>query len=431
VRLSSDKVQIIGLGDDGVASLPLSSMQRMQEAELLFGGERHLSFFPSHPAQKIPIKSNLKEVAEMLKANLGKKRMVVLASGDPNFYGIAKYLIGCLGKEAVEIIPGVSAMQLAFARIGESWEDAVLASCHARPIEGIIELVRRSRKIGLFTDDKNTPAMIARSLRERGIENCIAAVCENLGGTDERITWSDLDRLVHGEFLPLNVLILLRELPGEVLKEGGKEVEWTFGRPEEAFAHRKPKLGLITKSEVRVISLAKMSLKSSSVVWDIGAGSGSVSIESALMAARGKIYAVEKNEEDIALIRENIERFKTGNVEVLHSKAPAGLETLPDPDAVFIGGSGSQMSDILEICWKRLREGGHVVINLATIENLAEAYLFFRQRGIRPEVTLLQVGRGSEILDLTRFDALNPVFILHAGKARAEGPQKAIGTEGP
>jgi precorrin-6B C5,15-methyltransferase / cobalt-precorrin-6B C5,C15-methyltransferase len=207
--------------------------------------------------------------------------------------------------------------------------------------------------------------------------------------------------------------------------------DWTFGIPEEAFAHRKPKIGLITKTEVRVISLAKMRLREKSVVWDIGAGSGSVSIESALLARSGRIFAVEKNEEDVALIRENIERFGTRHVQVIHAKAPDRLETLPDPDAVFIGGSGSRMGDILERCWGRLRTPGNLVVNLATIENLSEAYHFFKERGIKPTVTLVQISRDSEILELVRFDALNPVFIIHVEKKpEMQPPPPGVNEEG-
>ena len=205
-----DKVHIVGVLDDGVLSIPLKTMRIMQDADLMFGGERHLAFFPNHSAKKIPIKSNLKEIAETIKMNLGRLQMTVLASGDPNFYGIAKYLIGRLGKEAVEIVPNVSAMQLAFARIKESWEDAYLGSVHARPIEAIVESVRRAPKAGLFTDEEHTPAVIARTLLENGVENRIAYVCENLGGAEERVTRTDLERLTEMRFSPLNVLIIIK-----------------------------------------------------------------------------------------------------------------------------------------------------------------------------------------------------------------------------
>src|SRR3989338_6727219 len=206
-----DKVHIVGVLDDGVLSLPLKTLKIMQDAGLIFGGERHLALFPNHTAKKIPIKSNLKGAAETIRSNLGRLQMTVLASGDPNFYGIAKYLVGKLGKEAVEIIPNVSSMQLAFARIKESWEEAYLGSVHARPIEGIVESVRNAEKAGLFTDDAHTPSVIAKALLEKGVENRTAYVCENLGGEDERITQTDLKGLLTMAFSQLNVLIILKE----------------------------------------------------------------------------------------------------------------------------------------------------------------------------------------------------------------------------
>jgi precorrin-6Y C5,15-methyltransferase (decarboxylating) len=203
-----DKVHIVGVLDDGIYSLPLKIIDLLHHTDLMFGGERHLAFFPNHTAKKIPIKSNLQEIAETIQSNLGQLQMAVLASGDPNFYGIAKYLIGRLGKEAVEIVPNVSAMQLAFARIKESWDDAFLGSVHARPIEAIIESIRNAEKAGLFTDDKHTPAQIAGKLLESGIENRTAYVCENLGGGEERVTATDLKGLLDKTFSPLNVLIV-------------------------------------------------------------------------------------------------------------------------------------------------------------------------------------------------------------------------------
>lgn len=206
-----DKVHIVGILDDGIYSLPLKTIDLLHHTDIMFGGERHLALFPNHTAKKIPIKSNLKEIGETIQSNLGQLQMAVLASGDPNFYGIAKYLIGRLGKEAVEIVPNVSAMQLAFARIKESWEDAFLGSVHARPIENIIESVRHAAMAGLFTDDKHTPGEIARKLLEAGVENRTAYVCENLGGEGERLTATDLKGLTDRTFSPLNVLIIKKD----------------------------------------------------------------------------------------------------------------------------------------------------------------------------------------------------------------------------
>lgn len=401
------KVYIVGVGDDGAAGLPSRALQIIQSAEILLGGERLLAFFPGVPAQKFPIGANLDEVAEAIKSYLGRKRIVVLASGDPNFYGIAQYLIHKLGREPFEIIPGVSAMQLAFAKIKESWDDAVLTSVHARPMEGIVDLVRANRKIGIFTDDKHTPAAVAQALLAHGVDGYRAYVGENLGGAEERITETDLRGLVRQKFAPLNTLILIREKPAPTPAR-----PWTLGIPDEEFYQRKPLKGLITKSEVRVIALAKMRLKEDSIAWDIGAGAGSVSVEAALIAKKGQVYAIEKSAEDVAIVKKNIAKFGVGNVWVAHGLAPEGLDRWPDPDAVFVGGSGGRMEAILDAACRRLRPQGRIVVDAATWENLSEAVRVLRGKGWATEITMVSVARSKEVVGLTRWEALNPVFIV-------------------
>jgi precorrin-6Y C5,15-methyltransferase (decarboxylating) len=152
------------------------------------------------------------------------------------------------------------------------------------------------------------------------------------------------------------------------------------------------------------------------VVWDIGAGSGSVSIEAAFLAPVGRVYAIEKDEEDVAIIHQNLAKFKTPNVRVIHGRAPEALADLEAPDAIFIGGSGGGMDKILGVCLERLKPGGRLVVNLATIENLSEAYGFFKERGILMDVSQVQVSRGSPILNLMRFEAFNPVFVIAVRK---------------
>ncbi len=470
-QMTDTKVYIVGIGDDGPKGLSQTALGIIGKADLLFGGERHLFFFPDLGGEKIEIKSNLKEIADLIKRNLGARKMVVLASGDPNFYGIARYLISKLGKEAFEILPAISSMQLAFARVKESWDDAVLVSVHGRPVEAIIEQVRSSPKIGIFTDDEHTPGEIARILMEHGLVGYQAFVCENLGGEDERLTETALESLPEMEFSPLNVLILIKldsptsshvgseseglaspaRAPGQasgsasdwpgsggigseanrppdtnrlgasedqhlVLPHGPPHTKYPFGIPEDEFECMKPRRGLITKTEVRVVSLSKMALQKDSVVWDIGAGSGSVSIESALLAPMGRVYAVEKDEEDVAIIHQNLTKFQTPNVRVIHGRAPEALADLEPPDAVFIGGSGGGMEKILTVCLERLKPGGRLVVNLATIDNLSEAYGYFKGRKINMDVSQVQVSRGSPILNLMRLEAFNPVFVIAVRK---------------
>lgn len=205
-----EKVHIVGVGEDGVLSMNLKTMRLLQDVEWIFGPERLLAFFPNHDAKKIPIQSNVKEMAEMIQSNLGRRQMAVLAPGDPNFYGIARDLVDQLGKESVEIIPNVSAMQLAFARIKEGWEGVYLGSVQGRPIDEIIEPVRHAVKAGLLTDARNTPSAIAGALLAQGIGNRSASVCENVGGSDERVTELDLEQLPGRSFSPRTILILLK-----------------------------------------------------------------------------------------------------------------------------------------------------------------------------------------------------------------------------
>ena len=389
------KIVVVGIGDNGTDSLSREALRRVAEAELLLGGERHLAFFPDHPAEKLAIRDNLKEVAARLQAET--RQVVVLASGDPLFYGIAGYLANKVGRERLEVLPNISSMQLAFARLNESWHDAALVSCHAKPIEDAIDVIRDAKKVGIFTDDENTPGRIARELKKAGIGGFRAHVCENLGGSDERISSCSLDELTERTFSPLNVMVLVRaaESPADERRD------WTFGIPEEAFYQRQPLKGLITKTEVRVLSLAKLRLRPDNILWDIGAGSGSVSIEAALLGAR--VWAVEKNKDDCEIIRRNIAKFHTPQMSVVHGVAPAALADLPDPDAVFIGGSGGEMGELVRICRERLKPGGRLVINVATLENLGEVPA--------DDVTLVQISRTRPILNLHRFEALNPVFI--------------------
>ncbi len=405
--MPKDRAYILGVAPDGAASLLPQARRILKRADMVLGGKRLLDALPSLNGEKITIGHNLAEVSDLIKSNLGHKRIVVLASGDPYFYGIASYLTGKLGKDAVEIIPNVSAMQVAFARIRESWDNAVFVSVHSRPIEDIVETVRANHKIGIFTDDRHTPAAIARVLLEHGINGYRAYVCQNLGTGNEKITAADLYSLKRKRFPPLNTLILLREKPEA-------RPQPVLGIPEASFYRRRD--GFITKQEVRAVSLAKLCLTDESVLWDIGAGSGAVSIEASCLARRGRIYAIEKNDADVAIIRKNLRKFQATRVEVVHTFAPDNLYELPDPTAVFIGGSGGKMEEILDLVGRRLKPGSRIVINTVTLENLSTTVNALKARGFVPDVTLVNIARSTKITELTRFEALNPVFVVAASK---------------
>lgn len=409
------KIYLIGIGDDGPAGLPKKQDDLVRQAQFLAGGERHLSFYPDHPAEKMTVKSNLKELAERLCQGLPRKeRMVVLASGDPLFYGVGGFLVKKLPPESIVILPAVSAMQLAFAAAKLPWDEAALVSVHAKPLERLLAPARTADVIGVFTEDGAAPGKIAKFLAAQGLDQFDAIVCERLGNEKQNVSRCALAELNGRMFDPLNTMILLRRGAGGAVRAPAPR-RLDIGLPEEQFAHRKPKVGLITKSEIRILSIAKLRLFEEAVVWDTGAGSGSVSIESARIAHRGKVYAIEKNEEDIENVRENIARFSTSNVTAVLGRAPEALAGIPDdPDAVFIGGSAGRMMDILDLVRQRLRPEGRIVLNLATVENLAETIEAVKKLDLGYELMQVQISRGSPILDMTRFEALNPVTIVTA-----------------
>lgn len=420
-------LHIIGVGAEGPPSLTPRARDLVAAAEVLAGGRRHLERFPDHPAERVIVGGDLDAVAARLGAALAEgRRVVVLASGDPNFYGVAGPLLGRLGRERAEILPNVSAMQLAFARLRLSWEDAALASVHARPLADILEIVRRHPKVGLFTDPRHTPAAVASFLLEQGVPPRRAFVCENLGTARERVVSCALADLPGREFAPLNVLVLVEEdrpSPPARAAAGGGEAgaaagpAWPLlGLPDGAFAQRRPRDGLITKMEVRAVSLARLALRPGDAVWDVGAGSGSVGIEAARLAPSLRVYAVERRPDDLERVRENAARFGAGNLVAVLGEAPEALAALPDPDAVFVGGSGGRLAEILRTAAARLRRGGRLVCNLATLENLSEAEAVLRELGWERDVILLNAARSRTLpgRPLTRLEALDPVFILAA-----------------
>lgn len=189
----------------------------------------------------------------------------------------------------------------------------------------------------------------------------------------------------------------------------------SLGLPDDAFEQRHPLRGQITKREVRAVSLYSLGLHPHSVVWDIGAGTGSVSVEAALIASQGTVYAIEKDEASIALLQRNLDRWSSGNVQVVHGEAPAALEGLSDPDAVFVGGSGGRLPEILDSAAQRLKPGGRIVVNLAALERTQEVYHRLKSLGFTTEMAMVNAARGKDMPDGTvRLESLNPVFVVTA-----------------
>jgi len=413
---SSHKIFVVGIGEDGFAGLTDYARRLIESADLVVGEQHCLDLIGEISGRHVAVSSNLEEVVKTIAENRDK-RIVILALGDPLFYGIARYLWDKIGKEYFEVVPHVSIMQMAFARVKESWEDALLVNLAHLSLEDLFNQIRSAETVGLFTTDELPPNVVAQRLLATGLDYFMAYVCENLGAPNERVTFGELSDIAQHTYSPLNVLILVRkpDVPDRPLSLFGKRV---FGNPDEAFLQSKPKRGLLTPREIRSIVLAELDVGPSSVVWDVGAGSGAVSVEAAQLARDGHVYAIEMDPDDVKLIQENARRFGVTNLTPVLGRAPEAWEGLPDPDCVFIGGSGRQVVGLCEAAYGRLRIHGRIVVTMGSLENVVDVHSFLRQRTNRLNVLMVNLARGFYQFDRVRFQSLNPTFVVSAMKVR-------------
>ena len=411
--MAAEKVHIVGIGDDGVEGMTAQARRLVESADILVGPQSCGPLLPDALRPRLQPAGNLEELVERIEAG-GAKRIVVLASGDPLFYGTARYVCAKLGKDRFEVVPHVSSMQLAFARVKESWEEAFLANLSGQSIERVVDRVRGSDTVGLFTSEQWPPAAVARALLDEGVDQFQAYVCENLGSPDERVTQGSLADIAKESFGPLNVMILVRK--ARAAAKPGQAGTRLFGNPDECFLQSRPKRGLLTPAEVRSMALAEMSLTPTSVVWDVGAGSGSVGLEAARIAPQGTVHAIEMDPDDHQLIRENARLFGVANLNPVLGRAPEAWEAIPDPDAIYVGGSGREASMLVERAWERLKPGGRLVTACNSIENLAAVHALLRSRSGDAAYWMVNVARGVEQLDRIRFEAINPTFLIAATK---------------
>ena len=400
-------INVIGVGIEGMKGLSEESLKKIENAKLVIGSERHLKQLPDIPeSRKHSLKADLFKVVDIIKKRK-KQEIIVLASGDPNLYGITGYLLKNFPKEDLVITPAVSSMQWAFALAKETWEDAEIVSAHGgRNLDDVVKAVFMRNKVGVFTDDKNSPDKIASLIIKNGIQERKVYVCENLGLENASLFEGSLQDAAQKRFSAMNVMIIKKEHP----EVGGERVySKTLGIPDFQFAHRE---GMITKAEVRAIVLSKLRPDKGNIMWDIGAGSGSVSIEAEPFILPGKIFAVEKDLKQLSYLKKNIARFQAAGVEPVAGDAPEALMSLPDPDMVFIGGSSGQLTEILRYVDGRLRTGGRLVANVVTLENFSEVLQFMKDYDYAFEITTASVSRSKELSEKHFMVGGNPINVI-------------------
>jgi precorrin-6B C5,15-methyltransferase / cobalt-precorrin-6B C5,C15-methyltransferase len=410
-------VQVVGLGMSPEDLTP-KAREIIRVAQVLVGGRRLLDYFPEHRGMRIPLGQDPEGTLRQLPALAANKTVVVLASGDPNFYGVGPLVVKVLGAEQVVIHPNLTAVQIACARLKLSWQDATIISLHGRAWELLDEVVGKPGPLIIYTDPGHTPAAIARVLLRHGLVRARCCVLEDLGQETERITWLSLAEAQEQDFSPLNLVVVLPE-PGE---RGHVGPPLHLGLPEAALTHH---AGLFTKAEIRAVALAKLRLLPGQVLWDVGAGSGSVGLEASLLLPGGQIFAVERHPERAAQIAANRDKFGVQNLEVVCAPAPLGLASLPDPHRVFVGGGGPEVAAIIQEAMHRLTPGGRVVATAALLETLEAARQVLAGAGWQVEVIQVQVSRSHPLAGGTALQALNPVWIITGSRGEGLGESNA------
>jgi precorrin-6Y C5,15-methyltransferase (decarboxylating) len=405
-------VYLIGISNFGCLDLTSRIINKVVTSDVLVGGERHLSYFPQFKGEKIVLKSNITStIAEIAKLNKNQN-ISVIASGDPMFFGIGELLLKYIEKKEVLILPHISSIQYAFAKLGEKWQDATFLSVHGRDIYGIANKLSKLNKVAILTDKNNTPTKIAKHLIQFNQTDFEVFLCEEMSYEDGKITkYENITELAtQTSFAELNLLILKRKSSKNQLKKQYLN--------DDDFEQADNTKKMITKKEVRLLSIAELNINEDSIIWDIGASTGSIAIECAKIAVNGKAYAIETNPKAIPAIQKNIERFSTDNIKIIHGTAPEALEQCQEtPDSIFIGGSKGNLKDIIEYSNERIAANGNIVVNAIALENIHTAYETMKELNLNPDVKLVSISRGKNIADKLLCIANNPIYII-SGKKR-------------
>ncbi|MCN4144721.1 MAG: precorrin-6y C5,15-methyltransferase (decarboxylating) subunit CbiE [Thiohalomonas sp.] len=419
---------VIGVLDNAMQGLTPVAQEKIQQADQIVAASRTIELFKAEfkpDAEVINLSGMMMKLPEMIQESIiNHRQMVLLATGDPLCHGIGSFLLKKLNKSLVTVLPNLSMVQLAFSYLGETWQEAKICSIHGKNAgewvaglgfeHGLYKLLRSIRHntlLAVYTSPENSPQRIARMLIAESLaEHYEFSIFEQLLQQGEVVSLhQDVLSVAQAQYADLNILIIKRK--------SAFEKKPVFGYPDDFYAQRKPEKGLITRRDVRAVVLAKLQLQTDSVVWDIGAGSGSVGLEAASICKQGYVYAIEKNCADLSLIEENRQKMQLINYSVVCAKAPEKMADWLAPDAVFIGGSAGQLKPLIELILSKLKSGGSLVMNFITLENLNESIEIVKSLNLQWELTQLQASHSKPILHMSRLQADNLVWIISVIKS--------------
>ena len=393
------EINIIGMGMSE-KTLTAEALALIADADILIGAKRLINEFSelNKPSYNAYLSNDILEIIEKTDA----EKIAILVSGDVGFYSAAEKLTETLKEYSPNLIAGISSVSYFFAKCSLPWKDANLISCHGLDTN-IVSSVRRNRFTFALTG-KNIPEL-QKELVNYGFGDLKVWIGENLGSDEESIQESKISDLDGKEFSSLTVLII---------ENPDFDSRIRTGIPDEEFIRGKVPM---TKSEVRAVCLSKLALSPTDIAYDIGCGTGSVTIEMAFSAYDGKVYAFDKNEEAIALLGQNCQKFHLDNVEALCGLAPECLKDLPVPDVAFIGGSSGNMDEIVSYLYG-INDKMRFVITAVTIENAMAGLDSLKNVGISGDIVQVAVSKGRQIGDLHMLMAQNPIFIISGSGAR-------------
>lgn len=395
-------IKLISIGPGGKELMTVAAVQAIADADCLIGAPRLLESFSDSAAVRVPLISSDK-IMQYLSEHPEYPSACVLLSGDAGFYSGAKKLTELLGTQRVQIIPGISSVACFAARLNLPWQDWHLVSAHGKGCD-IISQVLNFEKTFVLTGGAVTPATLCEELVQAGLGDISAFAGENLSYDNERITSGTAETLSVMEFAPLSVLLLVHP-------KANRRGPVTFGLPDTEFVRGEVPM---TKSEVRSVILSKLRLKENDTAWDIGAGTGSVSVEMALAARFGKVYAVECSGEGCGLIAQNAARFSLHNLYLTRGMAPEACSALPTPDAVFVGGSKGNLTEIL-MQLKEKNPAVRVCVSAITIETVSQALASLSQLGFEHiEAVQVSIAKTRRAGRSNLLMANNPVFVISA-----------------
>jgi precorrin-6B C5,15-methyltransferase / cobalt-precorrin-6B C5,C15-methyltransferase len=400
--VSRDRITIVGL--DG-RPLDAETDVLLRDAALVAGGERHLKMLGVE--RGVVLKGDLSEALALIDGTDGP--VVVLASGDPGFFGIVRLLGERFGRENLRVVPGRSSVSLAFALAGLSWDDAVTVSAHGRESRRAVNVCRANPKVAVLTSPDFGPSELALTLD--GLDRTFI-VAERVGEPNERVFQGDGATVAGMEWGDPNVVLVLDEGRVSASKgwiSSGIQSPERWGLPEDQFEHRS---GMITKSATRAFVLSRLGPGPGDLIWDVGAGSGSVAIECARLGSAA--IAIERDPESCTRIRRNAERHNV-HVQLIEGEAPGALRDLPEPDAVFVGGTGGDFEEIVKIA--AVMACRSVVLALVGLERVVPAGEILEDCGLEVETTLLQTSRMKGVGGLHRLAAESAVFVVSGRRA--------------